>query len=65
MSSDPTAEQMSHYPRWLRRSIVITVFVPAMLYTVISRVWREVRTIPFYVCCDLRENWADAKRWWR
>lgn len=43
--------------------VLIAPFVIAL--TIADRVWREVRSIPFYVYCDVAEELEAMRRAWR
>lgn len=61
-----TSNQMNtDAPRWLRRTVLVLVFVPAIVAVVVKRIWLEIKFIPFYVKVDVSETWRDAKELWR
>ncbi|MEJ8571284.1 hypothetical protein [Microbaculum marinum] len=46
--------------------IVILIVAPiAIAWTIVARVWREVKRIPLYVHCDILEELEQIRRAWR
>lgn len=52
-------------PRWFLRTAIVVTIVPFFTWTLLRRVWVEVRSIPFYVRLDWAEDWAILQYMWR
>jgi hypothetical protein len=52
-------------PRWLFRILIVIAFVPFFTWTLLRRIWIEVRSIPVYIMGDWSEDWADLAHVWR
>jgi hypothetical protein len=52
-------------PAIVGRPVLLVIMVICVPWTIIDRIWTEVKSIPFYVWCDLRqlgsEFWRDFK----
>lgn len=44
---------------------IAIVFLPIMFWVALVRIWDEVKSIPFYVWCDWRENIDGLRPVWR
>jgi hypothetical protein len=52
-------------PIWMARAILVVIFVPALAWSVISRTWSEVSSIPKYVWWDWCADVENARNIWR
>lgn len=49
---------------WPRIGVVL-IFIPAVVLTVLSRIWREIKPLPIYLRSDLCDDFDAARRIWR
>lgn len=52
-------------PRWFFRVLIVITFVPFFAWTLLRRIWIEVRNIPTYVMGDWSEDWDQIRYVWR
>lgn len=52
-------------PLWVARLLVIISFVPVLAWTVVSRLIRELRSIPQYIWWDCCGEVDSLARLWR
>jgi hypothetical protein len=55
----------AHITCWLIRVGLVIIAPPLILLAILSRIWREVKSIPFYVKHDVMREVGTFVKYWR
>ena len=53
------------WKQWLLRLLMTVIFPFAVVWAVITRIWGEIKSIPFYCWNDVRGEWGTLKDQWK